>query len=107
MKIATAGLLHETNTFAVTPTTLDDFIRDSGGDPGFPADNIAARFAGTATIHGGFFEEAERRGLSLLPLMHALATPSGVIEQSAYDQDRKSTRLNSSHTDISRMPSSA
>ena len=25
----------------------------------------------------------------------------------AYDADRKSTRLNSSHTDISRMPSSA
>ena len=25
----------------------------------------------------------------------------------AYEQDRKSTRLNSSHTDISRMPSSA
>ena len=24
-----------------------------------------------------------------------------------YDEDRKSTRLNSSHTDISRMPSSA
>ena len=30
-----------------------------------------------------------------------------VIYQSADGQDRKSTRLNSSHTDISRMPSSA
>ena len=28
-------------------------------------------------------------------------------EQSIYQIDRKSTRLNSSHTDISRMPSSA
>ena len=27
--------------------------------------------------------------------------------QEAKDEDRKSTRLNSSHTDISRMPSSA
>ena len=29
------------------------------------------------------------------------------LDQMAEDLDRKSTRLNSSHTDISRMPSSA
>ena len=34
--------------------------------------------------------------------------PDGVLEaQRELNQDRKSTRLNSSHTDISRMPSSA
>ena len=32
---------------------------------------------------------------------------SGIIEDSIKSVDRKSTRLNSSHTDISRMPSSA
>ena len=31
----------------------------------------------------------------------------GHLERPDVDQDRKSTRLNSSHTDISRMPSSA
>ena len=30
-----------------------------------------------------------------------------LINEVFYDEDRKSTRLNSSHTDISRMPSSA
>ena len=30
-----------------------------------------------------------------------------VIDEIAFQTDRKSTRLNSSHTDISRMPSSA
>ena len=30
-----------------------------------------------------------------------------ILERHNYDIDRKSTRLNSSHTDISRMPSSA
>ena len=38
-----------------------------------------------------------------------IITDLGVIATSkrSLDQDRKSTRLNSSHTDISRMPSSA
>ena len=31
----------------------------------------------------------------------------GLVGAAACDGDRKSTRLNSSHTDISRMPSSA
>ena len=37
------------------------------------------------------------------------AIPAGVsvIESEAFSGDRKSTRLNSSHTDSSRMPSSA
>ena len=37
----------------------------------------------------------------------ALKELFGVLQQAAGDADRKSTRLNSSHTDISRMPSSA
>ena len=44
---------------------------------------------------------------------HGVATTIGVIAETpeaaraAAEEDRKSTRLNSSHTDISRMPSSA
>ena len=34
-------------------------------------------------------------------------TPGGVFGAKTLEADRKSTRLNSSHTDISRMPSSA
>ena len=29
MRIVSGGIQHETNTFAVTPTTVDDFERDS------------------------------------------------------------------------------
>ena len=32
---------------------------------------------------------------------------NGILNVSAKDKDRKSTRLNSSHTSVSRMPSSA
>ena len=40
-------------------------------------------------------------------LVHQLQHEEGRIEYPVQDEDRKSTRLNSSHTDISRMPSSA
>ena len=29
MRIISGGVQHETNTFALTPTTLADFVRDS------------------------------------------------------------------------------
>ena len=38
---------------------------------------------------------------------NAWGNPSGGMKFDGVDEDRKSTRLNSSHTDISRMPSSA
>ena len=37
----------------------------------------------------------------------SIRTLTGILMESGSDEDRKSTRLNSSHTDISRMPSSA
>ena len=42
-----------------------------------------------------------------LMIEHPIAQPSGVGNTSSISEDRKSTRLNSNHTDISRMPSSA
>ena len=50
---------------------------------------------------------------SAAPLLHLLKLKSGTATNPRFDwqssgpSDRKSTRLNSSHTDISRMPSSA
>ena len=42
-----------------------------------------------------------------LPLQYTVGTSYEVINKTYLTIDRKSTRLNSSHTDISRMPSSA
>jgi microcystin degradation protein MlrC len=85
MRFLSLGLTHETNTFATTPTRLADFIAGSGGDPAFPADQVAARFAGTGTIHGGYLAATEALSIHLEPLFHAQATPGGVVEQSAYE----------------------
>ena len=40
-------------------------------------------------------------------LAHAIRNVHEAVGTGGSDKDRKSTRLNSSHTDISRMPSSA
>jgi microcystin degradation protein MlrC len=85
MRILSAGIVHETNTFATTPTTLENFVQDSGGDPALPAESIARRFRGTGTIHGGYFEGAKAHGATLVPLYHVYATPGGTVEQAAYE----------------------
>lgn len=85
MRLVSVGLVHETNTFASTPTRLADFIQASGGDPAFPASNITKRFAGTGTIHGGYLAAAAEQGVTLEPLFHAEATPGGIVEQSAHE----------------------
>ena len=46
-------------------------------------------------------------GVTDFELYHSKAKQDGLFDLFETGQDRKSTRLNSSHTDISRMPSSA
>ena len=81
-----AAVGHETNTFAVTPTRLADF--DFAGAPATDAspERIRRRFRGTRTVHGGYLAAAEELGFELEPLLWAFATPSGVVEQAAYEE---------------------
>ena len=85
MQIATGGIAHETNTFATQTTTLEDFVRDSGGDQDFSPDGVEDRVSGTATIYGGYVDAARERGVQLVPTLLATATPGGTIEAGAYE----------------------
>ena len=56
----------------------------------------------------GVSRETVRRDITRLAAESRLRkTHGGALSLDAVEPDRKSTRLNSSHTDISRMPSSA
>ena len=98
MRILIAGYQHETNTFAPSKADWAAFCR---GDS-FPAYNrgqsMQDQLTGVNIPIGGFIDEARARGWQLIPSVWAGAIPSA---------DRKSTRLNSSHIPLSRMPSSA
>lgn len=86
MRIAAGGVQHETNTFAVTPTTLADFQRDSDCGPEFDGGStVFDLYRNTGTIHGGYIEAAEAENVTLLPLLCAHAQPSGVVERDAFD----------------------
>lgn len=86
MRIASGGIQHETNTFAVTPTTLADFARDSGCGEDFSGGETLLRlYRGTGTILGGYIEGAQALGAELLPLLSARAQPAGRVRQAAFD----------------------
>ncbi len=86
MRIASGGVQHETNTYASTPTTLADFVRDSNcGSELSGGEVIFDRFRDTGTIHGGYIAGAAAAGVELLPLLSARAQPSGVVEQQSFE----------------------
>ncbi len=86
MRIATGGICHETNTFAEGTTRLDDFL-GSGRAPGvLVGEQVVATFRGTSTCTGAFVAGAEELGFELVPLIWAVAQPSGTVEQAAYEE---------------------
>ena len=86
MRIASGGVQHETNTFSNTPTTLDDFVRDSACGPQFDGgEHLMAMYRDTGTIHGGYIDAAGEAQVELLPLLCARAQPAGVVGQQALD----------------------
>ncbi|MFA5646461.1 MAG: M81 family metallopeptidase [Candidatus Ratteibacteria bacterium] len=92
MRVLVAGISTETNTFASTPTTLDDFKWRQGTlssdeyQDGFPhGKSILNRFRGTRSVVGGFITVAEKDGIELDFLMGNHATPGGIVQQDAYD----------------------
>ena len=80
MRIAVGCIGHETNTFSPVATTIDNFKNGSYHH----GDEIIAAFRGTRTITGGFLDVAEQLNLQPVPLLWAFATPSGMVEQAAY-----------------------
>jgi len=85
-RIAIAGFLHETNTFAPIKATWDDFVRAESfpgltiGPPmleAFPPINVGT---------GGFIKEARALGHALAPIAWASAVPSSYVTEDAYER---------------------
>lgn len=86
MRIAIAGISHETNTFARGVTTIEDFRR-SGGFPGLLEGRaVIEHLRGKNIDTGGFIEASERLGFTAVPLIWTFAQPSGIVAQAAFDE---------------------
>ena len=79
MRIAVGGIVHETNTYAVQSfgmTTFDSF-RVTRGDE-------LLRYEGTRTFVGGMVQGCREGDHEMVPVLHAVAQPSGTIDAEAY-----------------------
>ena len=84
-RVAIAGFLHETNTFVPGLTQWEDFARDGAWPGAVYGDAIFTRLASLNLGIAGFMEEATKRNVELVPLVWAMAQPSGVVARSVFD----------------------
>jgi microcystin degradation protein MlrC len=80
-RVLTAEIAHETNTFSIVPTTLEDFRRGRL----IAANEIPAARRGTRTALGASFEAADKYGWSLSHPVSASANPSGAVTTLAFE----------------------
>lgn len=79
MRIAVAGVFHETNSFAPNKTDLNAFKWEwvQGKEEFF------SRYEGTRTSMGGVLDAAEALNVELCPGLYTAATPSGMVTKEA------------------------
>ena len=86
MKIAIAGFQHETNTFSEIKTTYQDFVQADSWPEMVCGEQLLTTMDAQSIPISGFISEALKDNATLLPILWCSATPSGIVEQSAYDQ---------------------
>jgi microcystin degradation protein MlrC len=79
MRIAVAGIFHETNSFAPGKTPLDAFKADWVAN----RDDLMAMYGGTGTSLGGVIDALQAEHAEPVMGFYAGATPSGMIEAPA------------------------
>jgi microcystin degradation protein MlrC len=86
MRIAVGGFQHETNTFAPSKATFDEFARGGGWPPLLKGDDL---FDGTAGINlpvAGFVEAMRKTTHQLVPTAWAAASPSAHVTEDAFER---------------------
>jgi microcystin degradation protein MlrC len=81
LRIALLGIYHESNTFLDKPTTLSDFKKGHwlfGND-------IIREYKEAYHEIGGMIEVLDQKGIELIPVMYAEATPGGIITSETYN----------------------
>lgn len=84
-RIAIAGFAHETNTFAPTPTDLEDFLLTTTCPSGMRGPEILAH-PDLAMPIGGFVTAARAAGDTLVPICWYAAEPAGIVTARAFER---------------------
>jgi microcystin degradation protein MlrC len=85
-RIAVGGFLHETNTFAPTKATYDDFVH-GGGWPAMARGADVLKVMRNINVGlAGFVEAAEAQGWEMVPTIACGASPSAHVTKDAYER---------------------
>ena len=88
-RIAVGAFLHETNTFAPTKATYDDFVH-GGGWPSMAHGADVLKVMRKINVGlAGFVEAAEANGWELVPTISAAAVPSAHVTNDAFERIMK------------------
>ena len=84
-RIALAGFMHETNTFAPIKATWQDFVRAESFPGLTQGTDILDVFPGINIGTGGFIAQARQLGHTLLPIAWAETVPSAHVTVEAFE----------------------
>jgi microcystin degradation protein MlrC len=88
-RIAVGGFLHETNTFAPTKASYDDFVH-GGGWPAMAQGRDVLKVMRNINVGlAGFVEQAEANGWELVPTISCAASPSAHVTRDAFERVAK------------------
>jgi microcystin degradation protein MlrC len=85
-RIAVGGFLHETNTFAPTKATYDDFVHGGGWPAMALGGDVLKSMRDINVGLAGFIAQAEREGWELVPTISCGASPSAHVTRDAYER---------------------
>ena len=86
MRIAVGGFQHETNTFAPSKATFDDFVRGGGWPPLLRGPQIFDGVFGMNLPLAGFIAAMRESKHQLVPTAWAAATPSAHVTEDAFER---------------------
>lgn len=86
MRVAFAGFLHETNTFAPTRADLSAFLAGGGYVPMTYGPAMVPAFAAVNLGMSGAFRVARERDWEVVPVLWAGAIPSAHVSRDAFEQ---------------------
>ena len=82
MRVGIISLVHESNTFAVTPTTIELFRRDSL----LLGEAVRSEFEGGLHQITGFLDGLGEAEIEAVPVFYASTSPSGTITRATCDE---------------------
>lgn len=85
VRIAIAGLVHETNTFALAPTTLADFDMHGSSLPVLRGEEILTAFPEGGGAIGGLVRALHSAEAECVPLLWAAAQPGGIVSRDTFE----------------------